>query len=262
MADPADPRPSRRPPTRKRISSYRLGWALGIYAVTCLAPLAAVADEPERDEPIDMPVPVEIVSPRPIELRELRLSGGPQPVLQVPASPGRGQGWQVQVHAASTLQVRAPGMTERSFKLERPWWMRVQVTPGRRRPYDAGLGLMVGGTLSAGLGVIMGLLGWGYQSRDYVVGPPGWVPLHERYLIAFGVTLPVGLASLIAGGVLTRGSATKIVQTPIRWVPPPPPVLLPAPAPTPPASAPLAEPTAPSRDPVPVPSPSLPVIRP
>lgn len=224
-----------------RRSAGRLGLALGMYLAVMLTPAAGLANGGASETAGAALVPIQIISPRPIELREYKLSGGPEPPIQIPATREPGASWQIQVRASSVLGLSGPGLTPHRFRLDEPGPTRVQVFPGRGRPFDAGLGLLIGGLLSFSVGVITGILSGVNQSPEPVVGPPGWLPPGAQLSITAGVTLTVGALGLITGGVLYGTSATQVVQTPFLRLAQPGPAPTPgAPSPVLPASAPPA----------------------
>lgn len=209
-----------------------------MYLAVGLTPAVGLANGATTDGAGAALVPIQIISPRPIELREYKLSGGPEPPIQIPATREPGASWQIQVRPSSVLGLSGPGITAHSFKLVEPGPTRLQVFPGRSRPFDAGLGLLIGGLLSFSVGVITGILSGVNQSPEPVVGPPGWLPPGTQLSITAGVTLSVGVLSLITGGVLYGTSATQVVQTPFLRMPLPGAVAAAgAPSPPPPDAA-------------------------
>lgn len=210
-----------------RRSARPLGVALGMYLAVGLTPAVGLANGATTDGAGAALVPIQIISPRPIEFREYKLSGGPEPPIQIPAIPEPGASWQIQVRPNSVLGLSGPGITAHSFRLDEPRPTRLQIFPGRGRSFTAGLGLLIGGLLSLSVGVITGLLGSVKGSPEPEVGPPGWLSPGGQLSTTAAVTLTVGALGLITGGVLYGTSATEVVQTPFLRLPLP--GLVPAP---------------------------------
>lgn len=193
------------------------GWTrrvVGLVWLLALPPASARADHDDDDEGPDVQVPVQIVSPKPVEILEFRRSGASPSSLRspVPATPNPTNPPSLMLYHRSRLVLSGPGVTSTEFDLKGPRPLRLDVTPGVKWRNDLGVWMLIGGSLVVAAGGVNGVFGLTTHNPTPALGPPGWLSTSAQHGIAAAVLFSVGAAALISGGVLCLTSTTTVKQ--------------------------------------------------